>query len=173
MVHHIVSFACAVVAATVPFTAAAQFEKDTIGTTAGNVEITFIGHGTLMLRWAGKTIHVDPWTKLAGYDDMPKADLILITHHHGDHLDTAAINVLRTGSTGVILTEKCAEQVKGGTVMKNGDVKKVLGLTVEAVPAYNLVHKRPDGMPFHPKGEGNGYVLTAAHVVWDFALREP
>jgi L-ascorbate metabolism protein UlaG (beta-lactamase superfamily) len=164
MVHHIVSFACAVVAATVPFTAAAQFEKDTIGTTAGNVEITFIGHGTLMLRWAGKTIHVDPWTKLAGYDDMPKADLILITHHHGDHLDTAAINVLRTGSTGVILTEKCAEQVKGGTVMKNGDVKKVLGLTVEAVPAYNLVHKRPDGMPFHPKGEGNGYVLTIGHT---------
>ena len=44
--------------------------------------------------------------------------------------------------------------------MKNGDVQTVLGITVEAVPAYNLVHKRPDGGAFHPKGEGNGYVLA-------------
>ena len=169
MVRCLASFICTVIAAAVPFTAAAQFEKDTIGTTAGNVEITFIGHATLMLQWAGKTIHVDPWSKLAAYDGMPKADLILITHHHGDHFDTAAVNILRTPSTVVILTEKCAEQLKGGDVMKNGDVKKVLGLTVEAVPAYNLVHKRPDGLPFHPKGEGNGYVLTIGHTRIYFA----
>jgi L-ascorbate metabolism protein UlaG (beta-lactamase superfamily) len=58
------------------------------------------------------------------------------------------------------LTKICAEKVSGGIVMKNGDVKTVAGLKIEAVPAYNIVHKRSGGQPFHPKGRGNGYVIT-------------
>jgi L-ascorbate metabolism protein UlaG (beta-lactamase superfamily) len=160
MIRNLSLFACAVIAAVVPLKAAEELQRDTIGTTAGNVEITFVGHGTLMLRWGKTIIHIDPWSNLPGFSTLPQADLILVTHHHGDHLDSAAINLLRTSATVVLLTAKCAEHVRGGTVMKNGDVKKVLGLTVEAVPAYNLVHLRPDSTPFHPKGEGNGYVLT-------------
>jgi L-ascorbate metabolism protein UlaG (beta-lactamase superfamily) len=60
----------------------------------------------------------------------------------------------------VVLTEACAKQVQGGTVMMNGDVKTVEGLKIEAVPAYNLIHKRDTGHPFHPKGAGNGYIIT-------------
>jgi L-ascorbate metabolism protein UlaG (beta-lactamase superfamily) len=160
MVRNLLLFACAVIAAVIPLKAAEEFEKDTIRTSAGNVEITFVGHGTLMLRWGGKVIHIDPWSNLPGFSTLPQADLILVTHQHGDHLDSAAISRLRTPATVLLLTAKCAERVRGGTVMKNGDVEKVLGLAVEAVPAYNLVHMRPDGTPFHPKGEGNGYVLT-------------
>jgi L-ascorbate metabolism protein UlaG (beta-lactamase superfamily) len=48
--------------------------------------------------------------------------------------------------------------------MRNGDVQTVAGLRVEAVPAYNLVHKREDGQPFHPKGAGNGYILTFGDI---------
>ena len=44
--------------------------------------------------------------------------------------------------------------------MKNGDVLNLAGLKIEVVPAYNIVHKRPDGEPYHPKGQGNGYVVT-------------
>jgi L-ascorbate metabolism protein UlaG (beta-lactamase superfamily) len=44
--------------------------------------------------------------------------------------------------------------------MGNGDVKTVTGLKIEAVPAYNIVHERSRGNPFHPKGQGNGYVIT-------------
>jgi len=160
MIRRIVMLALAGIAAVIPLKASDQIKTDTISTSAGKVYITFVGHGTLSLRWGEKAILVDPWSKLAGFSEMPKADLILVTHQHGDHLDTMAINSLRTRSTVILLTAKCAEVVQGGTVMKNGDVKKVLGLTVEAVPAYNLVHMRPDGNPFHPKGEGNGYVLT-------------
>jgi len=144
-------------------------QKDTIRTSAGDVEITFVGHGTVMLRWAGKTIDVDPWTRLPGFAGLPGADLVLVTHDHGDHFDTAAIAAVRTPSTVVLLTAKCAAQFSGGTVIKNGDVRKVLGMIVEAVPAYNLVHKRPDGMPFHPKGEGNGYILTIGRTRIYFA----
>jgi L-ascorbate metabolism protein UlaG (beta-lactamase superfamily) len=160
MIGHVASFACLVLVVVVRLTAAEELQRDTISTTAGNVEITFVGHGTLMLRWGKTIIHIDPWSNLPGFNTLPQADLILVTHHHGDHLDSAAISRIRTPATILLLTAKCVEHVRGGTVMKNGDVQKVLGLTVEAVPAYNLVHVRPDGTPFHPKGEGNGYVLT-------------
>jgi len=136
------------------------FEADIIRTSAGELKITFIGHGTLMFTYGGKTIHVDPVSKEADYTKLPKADLILLTHHHGDHLDLKALEALRTEKTEFVMTEICTQQVKGGRVMKNGDVKVIGGLKIEAVPAYNLVHMRSEGKPFHPKGEGNGYVIT-------------
>ncbi|MFH1029361.1 MAG: MBL fold metallo-hydrolase, partial [Pseudomonadota bacterium] len=80
---------------------------------------------------------------------------------HPDHLDAKAIAMLtHPGKTTLVLTETCAAKVKGGVIMKNGDVKTLAGMRIEAVPAYNIVLKRPDGQPFHPKGIGNGYVLT-------------
>ena len=136
------------------------FEKDVIKTAAGELEITFLGHGTLMLRFGEKVIHVDPFGELADYTKLPDADVVLLTHHHGDHLDAAALEKVRVEKTVVVLTGKCAEKVESGVVMKNGDVRTVAGIEVEAVPAYNLVHKRESGSPFHPKGEGNGYVMT-------------
>jgi len=137
-----------------------QFEKDVLSTSGGDIEITFIGHGTLMLAYGGMIIHVDPYSKLADYDMLPKADIILLTHHHRDHLDPAALELVRTDKTTIVLTEICAQTVGGSIVMKNGDVQTIKSLKIEAVPAYNLVHKRDTGQFFHPKGEGNGYVIT-------------
>ncbi len=145
-------------------TVAAQkdFEEDIIITAKGELKITFIGHGTLMFTYDGKIIHVDPWSRLADYSLLPKADLILVTHEHSDHLDTKAVGNIRQEKTDIILTEACAERVEGGNIMKNGDVNTIKGLKIEAVPAYNIVHKRGSGDPFHPKGRGNGYVITFA-----------
>jgi L-ascorbate metabolism protein UlaG (beta-lactamase superfamily) len=135
-------------------------ERDAIATSAGELEITFVGHGTLMFRFQGKVIHVDPVGRYADYAKMPKADLILVTHEHGDHLDPSAIEKIATEETPIVLTEACAKRIGRGVVMKNGDVKTVQGLKIEAVPAYNVVHMRRPGIPFHPKGAGNGYVIT-------------
>jgi L-ascorbate metabolism protein UlaG (beta-lactamase superfamily) len=44
--------------------------------------------------------------------------------------------------------------------MKNGEKKNVTGIEVEAVPAYNIVNMRTPGQPYHPKGNGNGYIIT-------------
>ena len=141
--------------------AAAQgFKKDTIGTSAGNLEITFIGHGTLMFSFGGAVIHVDPVSKYADYTRLPKADVILVTHEHGDHLDVRALELVRTGKTFLVISESCASRVSNGIIMKNGDTKIVGGLKIEAVPAYNIVHMRSTGVPFHPKGVGNGYIIT-------------
>ncbi|MDD2736376.1 MAG: MBL fold metallo-hydrolase [Desulfuromonadaceae bacterium] len=142
--------------------AAEPFEKDVIKTTAGNLEISFIGHGSLMVKFGSKIIYIDPYSKLADYGQLPKADVIFVTHEHQDHLDQVALQHVRTAKTVVVLTETCAEKVPGGIIMKNGDIRKVEGITVEAVSAYNIVHKRDSGQPFHPRGAGNGYVLTFA-----------
>jgi L-ascorbate metabolism protein UlaG (beta-lactamase superfamily) len=137
-----------------------MFEEDRIRTSAGELKMTFVGHATLIFEFGGKVIHVDPYSRLADYAKLPKADVILITHSHGDHFDPEAIAAVRKEGTAVVLTEKAAEEMPGGIVMKNGQRRTVLGIRIEAVPAYNLVHKRPTGEPFHPRGEGNGYVLT-------------
>jgi len=136
------------------------FEEDIIKTEDGELTITCIGHGTLMFTYKGMIIHIDPVGRYADYQKMPKADLILVTHEHGDHLDLNVIETIKKEGTEIVLTKRCAERVKGGIVMKNGDVKEVKGLKIEAVPAYNIVHKRDNGEPFHPKGVGNGYVIT-------------
>ena len=136
------------------------FEADVVKTAKGDLQITFIGHGSLMFAFGGKIIHVDPFSRLTDYSKLPQADMILLTHEHRDHLDLKALDSLRADKTKIILTKNCAQQVKGGIIMKNGDVKTVDGLKIEAVPAYNLVHMRSEGVPFHPKGNGNGYVIT-------------
>ena len=138
----------------------APFEVDRIGTSAGELAISFIGHGTLMLAFDGKIIHVDPYGKLADYGALPKADLVLITHEHGDHLDADALGKGRKADTVVVANAAAGAQVDGAVVMKNGDVQTLAGVRIEAVPAYNIVHHRDNGQPFHPKGNGNGYVLT-------------
>lgn len=137
-----------------------MFQEDVIKTSDGDLVITFIGHGTLMFKFKDKVIHVDPVSAEADYSKMPKADLVLITHHHGDHMDQKAVEAISTNKTKIILTAKCSETIRSGIVLKNGDKKEIDGLKLEAVPAYNILHKRNDGTPFHPKGEGNGYIIT-------------
>jgi len=158
--NYMILLCIAVLLFTTAVSAQQNFEADTVHTSKGDLTITFIGHGTLMFSFNGITIHVDPWSRLADYTQLPKADIILVTHEHGDHLDATAIKHISTEKTALVYTEKCAEQMSGGMVMKNGDSKTVLGLKIEAVPAYNLVHKRENGAPFHPKDVGNGYIIT-------------
>ena len=136
-----------------------NFESDVLPTSAGDLTMTFIGHGTLMFGLGGKTIHVDPYGKLADYAKLPKADAILITHDHADHLDRAAIAEIRTPATVVVMSPSCVGKLDG-LVMTNGESRTVLGIRVEAVAAYNVVNKRDNGQPFHPRGAGNGYLLT-------------
>jgi L-ascorbate metabolism protein UlaG (beta-lactamase superfamily) len=137
-----------------------KFETDVVKTSAGDLKITFLGHGSLMFSFGGKIIHVDPYSSVADYPQLPKADLIVICHEHQDHLDPKALDAIRTEKTVVVANPTAGKQVEGSIVMKNGDVRTVEGLRMEAVPAYNVVHKRDTAEHFHPKGVGNGYIIT-------------
>jgi L-ascorbate metabolism protein UlaG (beta-lactamase superfamily) len=137
-----------------------MYTTDVIKTDSDDLKITFIGHGTMMFTFGDLVIHVDPVADMGDFSGLPKADVILITHEHPDHLDTKLVDKLRKDDTAVVLTETCAAKIDNGVVMKNGETQVVKGLTIEAVPAYNLVQMRSPGNPFHPKGTGNGYVIT-------------
>jgi len=137
-----------------------QFETDVLPTSAGDLAITFLGHGSLLMVFKGMNIYVDVYGEVADYSKLPKADIVFLTHEHSDHMDPKALASIQTEKTVLVYTEACAQMVRGGTVMRNADRQTVAGIPVEAVAAYNLVHKRPSGDPFHPKGSGNGYILT-------------
>jgi L-ascorbate metabolism protein UlaG (beta-lactamase superfamily) len=134
--------------------------SDIISTSKGAVEMDFIGHGSLMFKLNNFIIHIDPLSSVGDYSKMPKADLILVTHEHGDHLDTAAINKIKKSGTVLICNQSSFSNVPWAQVMNNGDKKIINGITIEAVPAYNIKNESAPGKPFHPKGNGNGYVIT-------------
>jgi L-ascorbate metabolism protein UlaG (beta-lactamase superfamily) len=141
-------------------TGAHAAQSDVIETSVGPLTITFIGHGTLMMDVGRTVIHIDPWSRLADYATLPGADIILVTHQHGDHLDPDAIAEVRADETAVICPPVCAEALPGARVLKNGTSATVHGITVEAVAAYNIASTRPNGIPYHPKDEGNGYIVN-------------
>jgi L-ascorbate metabolism protein UlaG (beta-lactamase superfamily) len=130
-------------------------QQDIIPTSKGDLKITFIAHGTLMLEYNNVVIHVDPVGMFGtDYSKLPKADIILITHSHPDHLDAKTVALLRKENTAVLIAGDCAKTIDYGEVMANGDHKTVAGISIDAVPAYNLTTAN------HPKGVGNGYVLV-------------
>jgi L-ascorbate metabolism protein UlaG (beta-lactamase superfamily) len=137
-----------------------MYASDVFETEIGDLEITFIGHGTLMFTLGDLVVHLDPTSMYGDYSDLPKADLILITHEHHDHMDKTLIEELRKDGTEVVGNNAVAQQVSSCVAMKNGDVRTFHGLHIEAVPAYNIQHMRSPGTPFHPPGVGNGYVIT-------------
>lgn len=136
-----------------------HFASDTFRTQdGGELTITFIKHASLMITYQGHVIQVDPVSTYADYSTFPKADVILITHEHGDHLDLQAIGQSEKPETLLIANENSRKLIGKGTGMKNGDTNTLLDyLTIEAVPAYNTT---PDHLKFHPKGRDNGYILT-------------
>ncbi|MBN1686385.1 MAG: MBL fold metallo-hydrolase [Spirochaetales bacterium] len=134
-----------------------DFEQDVVPVDGGEVTITCIGHGTLMFEYNGMVIHVDPVGTEADYSKLPKADIVLITHDHYDHLDPEAMKVIRNTGTEVVDTPASHEKAKGTVTLKNGESATVKGIKVEAVAAYNT---SPGRDAYHPKGRDNGYILT-------------
>ncbi len=149
---------------TISTTSAQTFEEDVIPTSKGDLKITFIKHASLMFEYDDKVMHIDPVLRMGNYNLLPKADIILITHDHGDHFDMNAIQKLSKNNTRIIVTPKCteiSEELETPVIMSNGDTRALKGFMIKSIPAYNIKHKRENGKPYHPKGEGNGYVIMA------------
>jgi L-ascorbate metabolism protein UlaG (beta-lactamase superfamily) len=154
-----------------PAAAGDRLPSDTIPASGGGLRVTPIQHATFLLEVDGRAIYFDP-VHGAHYEGLPKANVILITDIHGDHMDVAGIQAVRQATTTVVAPPAVADALPKDLgrveVMKNGDKKKIGagaadggGLEVEAVPMYNLVRGPDAGLRFHDKGRGNGYVVTA------------
>ena len=134
------------------------YPSDTLTTLSGEaLKITFFAHASLAFEFAGRQIYTDPVSDNADYSQQPQADLILLTHAHYDHFDTAAIAVLSKEDTRIIQTRECFGHLGYGEVLRPGDTLSVGYADIQAVPAYNTTAGHTD---FHPKGRDNGYVLT-------------
>lgn len=142
-----------------------DYEYDKFDTSVGRLELWFIGHGTLMFKVNDYIIHIDPVGREGDYHSLPGADLVLITHAHGDHLDPEVLKIICNDNTVKLCNSTSAEKILMPVILKNGDNFDLtehagFSLIVEAVPAYNIIHERSPGNPFHPKGEGNGYIIS-------------
>lgn len=140
-----------------------EYETDTFTTKSGKtVTLHALVHSSIRMDYDGKTIYIDPVTKLGDKTidlaEMPKADYILITHEHFDHLGKDAIELLTKDRTQLITNPSCKNILEYGTVMANGDKLQLSDdIEVEAVPAYNTTEGHQN---FHPKGRDNGFVIT-------------
>lgn len=142
------------------YSATKDISYDTYETSEGDLNIFVVGHASLLIEFKGKIIHVDPYSEVGDYSALPKADLVLLTHEHGDHLDEAAIQNIKKETTHFIVSKECSKILAYGEAVNNGDVTSFEGICIEVVPAYNIVNKNDEDEFYHPKGRGNGYILT-------------
>ncbi|PKP35451.1 MAG: metal-dependent hydrolase [Bacteroidetes bacterium HGW-Bacteroidetes-17] len=138
-----------------------NLQQDIIKTNQGDLTITFIGHASIMFKFQEMIIYVDPSSSSgSSFENLPKADLILITHNHGDHLDAKTLKLIVNDDTEYISNKTSFGTLAKGKIIANNESITMDGLFIEAVPAYNIKHLRNTGEPYHPKKDGNGYVLT-------------
>jgi len=132
---------------------------DKIPATGGDITIAPVNHASLQLTYAGHVIDVDPVAQ-ANFGGLAAPDIVLVTDIHSDHLDPATIAKLRKAATKIVAPAAAAAQLPAPIVMANGETRTIDGLTIEAVPMYNLTRGPSAGQLFHDKGRGNGYILT-------------
>ncbi|MCK9629069.1 MAG: MBL fold metallo-hydrolase [Bacteroidales bacterium] len=128
-------------------------------TPLGKIDVTIIGHASVLIEWNGLKIMTDPYSEIADYTKQPVADLILITHDHYDHFDINALKPVTGKSTTILSTPVVAGLLPDVKPLKQGEGSTYEGLHITATFAYNIEHKNENGMLFHPRGAGNGYLL--------------
>lgn len=137
-------------------------QSDRIPTKKGDIQLNPILHSTMAMQWRGKTIFVDPYGGAEKFAGMGAPDLVLITDIHGDHMNKETLAALDLSKATLIAPQAVVDQLGEITFKKvkplaNGATTKAKGVKVEAVPMYNLPETADSR---HPKGRGNGYVLT-------------
>jgi len=122
-----------------------------------SVIVKWLGHASFQIKADGKNIYIDPYEG----EYAEKADLVLVTHPHFDHCDASKIEKVMKENTVIICPPECVSRLSGNVkAIKPGEKIEVNGVIVEAVHAYNYKRFRSPGNPFHPKGFGNGYIIT-------------
>lgn len=125
-------------------------------------DIHWLGHDSFRIDGREAVVYIDPYRLKGG----PKADLILITHDHGDHASPEDVEKIRKPETVIVTTPAAAAKLSGEIrTVKPGDALSLKGVAIQAVPAYNLTKFRSPGVPFHPREAGHvGYVITVGGV---------
>src|SRR6266566_10017054 len=129
---------CAAFALATALSLCAAVAPDTIQGSGGQITIQPVMHAAVQIRYGNQVITVDPTAMGGDYNALPKADIVLITDIHGDHLDPGTIAKASKAGTAVVIPGAASAQVKDGMVIANGEKKTIKGVEIEAVPMYNL-----------------------------------
>ncbi len=124
---------------------------------AGDMSFIPIKHATFVIKTKSATIYVDPVGDVQTFKKFPQPDIILITDIHRDHLAPDIIHSLKKKETIIVGPQAVVDKLKYGMTLNNGENKTIKDIHIEAIPMYNLTADREK---YHPKGRGNGYVLT-------------
>lgn len=142
-----------------------EYPTDELTINDKSLRLRFFAHASIAIEYEGRWIYVDPVKENADYSSLPKADVILVTHHHFDHFDMSAIETLQKEDTRLLLDKTSAEGLGGDcyTMLPKGVAEPIAGVRVEAVAAYNTSEGHTQ---FHPKErEDCGYVVTLGDAV--------
>lgn len=128
---------------------------------ATNIDINPISHATAVINWGETTIYLDPVGGAEAFSGMDSPDMVLITDVHEDHMSAETLGALNLKNVSIIAPQAVKEQLPDSlankiTVMNNGENLTKSGISIKAIPMYNL---REEAKQYHPKGRGNGYVL--------------
>ena len=138
----------------------AAMAADTIPAKGGNVVLTPMGHAHVQVEYGGKVIQIDP-TNASNLATAKPADIVIVTDVHGDHMDLPSIDKVKKASTVYVAPKALEGKFPGKTeIIANGETKTVDGISITAVPMYNLTRGPAAGQLFHDKGRGNGIILT-------------
>jgi len=124
------------------------------------IYVKWLGHASFQIRTADKIIYVDLKKYGKIVETSEKADIILVTHNHGDHCSPPKIEKHQKKETVVVAPKNCASRIDGNVrTIKPGEETTIDGVKIEAVEAYNIKRFKPSGKPWHPKGYGVGYLI--------------
>lgn len=134
---------------------------DSFETDSGEIVVHPVSHASFVMETPAGVIYVDPVGPVEQYEDLPRPDLILITHEHGDHFDPEALSEITGPAAQMVVNlavyDALPQELKMMSQrLSNGESTDVLGVDIRAVPAYNITEGRLD---YHPEGRGNGYVF--------------
>lgn len=126
------------------------------------VYLKWLGHASFQISTNCKVIYIDLKKYGKTAEVSKKADIVLVTHNHGDHCSPGKIRNLCTKDTVVIAPKNCISRIgMGGKSIEPGEIIAVDGVTIQAVEAYNIRRFKPSGKPWHPKGYGVGYLIKS------------
>ena len=136
--------------------------KDIFETKNGTITIQPVLHSSLIITYNNTTIYVDPYGGIERYKDYEKPDIVLITDIHGDHLDLKTLDSINTSTSEIITASSVLKLLPSTyksktTVLKNGQGIHRSDIFIKAIAMYNLPEEKDSR---HPKGRGNGYILT-------------
>ncbi len=127
-----------------------------------DINIDPINHASAIIEWKEKTIYIDPAGGSKAFLNKKIPNIILITDVHGDHMNIDTLDSLNLSKAEFVVPQAVAEKLPASyteklIIINNGEVKEVQGISIEAIPMYNL---REEARKFHEKGRGNGYIIT-------------